>query len=98
MSLPCSVALEVGQSFVACTLVQAGAGVALVNELVLSGQMFSDLVVRPLHPRQVIEMTVLTPIQRQPSMLCRAFVDSLDSATDARGGFVSGVAARHALS
>ncbi|KAG1252105.1 hypothetical protein G6F68_011945 [Rhizopus microsporus] len=69
--------IEVQQAHVACALVQAGAGVALVDEITVAGPIWSDVVTVP------IVGTVNAPVnvfhlQLQPlSRLAQAFIDVL---------------------
>lgn len=45
----------------ACAMVRSGAGLAVVDEFVLRGQAWPDLVSRPLAPRTVMKAYLLTP-------------------------------------
>lgn len=68
-----NIAIEVTQSWTACSLVQAGAGVAVVDGFALLGGMFSDLVAKPLRPRVRITGRLLRPRHRPMSRLALAF-------------------------
>jgi DNA-binding transcriptional LysR family regulator len=74
--------LEVGNSFVACAYVRAGAGIALVDSLAVDSGAFPDLVSRPMSP--ILEMSaVLVRRGLQQSLLAAAFQDELRSSARA---------------
>ena len=64
------IGVEVGQTFLACALVSAGAGVAGVNELIIS-DLRHGFVVRPYRPQHVTRLYAVTRTQR-PSLAATA--------------------------
>jgi DNA-binding transcriptional LysR family regulator len=69
------IGIEVGQTFVAASLVRAGAGIAIVDQLSLS-ELPSDLVIRPFLPKRVVRLFAITRPERL-SLLARQFVDRI---------------------
>lgn len=74
-----NLAIEVTQSWTACALVQAGAGIAIVDGFALLGGMFSDLVKKPLAPRVQITGRMLKPRHRPTSRLADAFISEFET-------------------
>lgn len=72
--VPLSVAIEVTQSTVACAMVRAGAGIALIDGLGMLGEASRDLVLRPLRPAATVKGRLVLPRHRPPSRLADAFV------------------------
>ncbi len=71
---PC---IEVQQAHVACALVQAGAGVALADEITVAGPIWSDVVTVPIADTVNAPVNVFH-LQLQPlSRLAQAFIDVL---------------------
>lgn len=69
--------IEVQQAHVACALVQAGAGVALVDEITVAGPIWSDVVTVPIADTVNAPVNVFH-LQLQPlSRLAQAFIDVL---------------------
>ncbi len=62
---------------VACSLVQAGAGVAIVDDFVMRGRSWPDVISRPLAPRTPVHVHLLTSRQEPLSRLAQAFVTIL---------------------
>jgi DNA-binding transcriptional LysR family regulator len=67
--------VEVGQAFLACALVNAGAGIAVVDELVI-GNLRRGLVVRPFRPQKVVRLYALARPERL-SLAAQALLDAL---------------------
>lgn len=61
----------------ACALVQAGAGIAIVDEFVLSGRTWPDIVARPLVPKTTMRVHLLSSRLEPMSHIARAFVHHL---------------------
>jgi DNA-binding transcriptional LysR family regulator len=61
--------------FSACTLVEAGAGIALVDEFTVGGENFSNLEIRPFKSSQQIKVSLSHSRQRPPSRIATAFVE-----------------------
>jgi len=69
--------IEVQQAHVACALVQAGAGVALVDEITVAGPIWSQVVTVPIADTVSAPVNVFH-LQLQPlSRLAQAFIDVL---------------------
>ncbi|GGF31708.1 LysR family transcriptional regulator [Aliidongia dinghuensis] len=66
--VPRDIAVEVRFGHTACALVQAGAGVALVDEFSVTGGIFPDLTVRPFRPERWFDLSIvrdrLRPLSR----------------------------------
>jgi len=63
----------------ACALVQAGAGVAITDEFVMTGRTWPDLVARPLTPKVPLRIRQLVPRDSPMSRLARSFSTVLRS-------------------
>ncbi|MBC7578090.1 MAG: LysR family transcriptional regulator [Tardiphaga sp.] len=74
-----NIAIEVTQSWTACSLVQAGAGIAIVDGFALLGGMFSDLIKKPLLPRVPMTGRMLKPRHRPTSRLADAFISEFEN-------------------
>lgn len=51
--------VEVRLTHIACAMVQAGAGIAIVDELAVMGRVWPDVVVRPIKPRTKMSLHML---------------------------------------
>ncbi|TKC92513.1 LysR family transcriptional regulator [Trinickia terrae] len=71
--------MEVQQSHVACALVQVGAGIALIDELTVSGPVWPQVVVRPIVPTVSAPVSVLHPVLEPLSRPAREFIAMLES-------------------
>jgi DNA-binding transcriptional LysR family regulator len=71
--IPLRTAIEVSQSTVACALVRAGTGLALLDGLSLMGAPGNDLVLRPFRPKIDVMGRVLLPRHRPSSRLVVEF-------------------------
>ncbi|WP_337877376.1 LysR family transcriptional regulator [Elioraea sp.] len=81
-------AVEVSQSSIACALVRAGAGVAVLDGFGLAEARAQGLVTRPLVPRLLLEATLVVPHGRVPTRLASAFcatLERLDAVADPCG-------------
>jgi DNA-binding transcriptional LysR family regulator len=76
-NIPLHIAVEVSQATIACALVRAGVGVALLDGMGLMGARASDLVMRPFHPRTKIAARLVQPRHFPPSPVVREFVKVL---------------------
>jgi DNA-binding transcriptional LysR family regulator len=63
----------------ACALVQAGAGVAITDEFVMTGRTWPDLVAKPLTPKVPLRIRQLVPRDAPMSRLARSFSTVLRS-------------------
>ncbi len=71
--------IEVQQAHVACAMVQAGAGIALVDEITLMGPVWSEIVALPLLP-SVNAPIHLFHLEMEPlSRLAQEFIDIAES-------------------
>ncbi len=57
---PYNISIEANQTNTVCSLVRAGAGIALINSLALIGGDFSDLIVKPFRPRLHVRSCIYT--------------------------------------
>lgn len=76
--VPLKIAIEVSQSTVACALVRAGAGLALLDGLAMMGTPAPDLAMRPFYPATKIMGRLVRPRHRLPSRLAREFIETLN--------------------
>ena len=76
-SAPLRISTVVRFTPVACAMVRAGAGVAVVDEFVLRGRTWPELVSRPLAPKTRVHVHLLTPRFEPLSRTANAFVDIL---------------------
>jgi DNA-binding transcriptional LysR family regulator len=83
--VPLRIAVEVAQSTVACVLVQAGAGIALLEGFGLYTARAHGLVTRPFRPAISSIARVLMPRHRAPSQAALAFVKMLRQVVQERG-------------
>ena len=72
-----SVAIQVTQSWTACALVQAGAGIALIDRFSLLSRIWPDLSVRPFQPRVPIVGRLLLPQDRPVSRHAKTLIQAL---------------------
>nr|WP_047579824.1 LysR family transcriptional regulator [Methylobacterium sp. ZNC0032] len=76
-SAPLRISTVVRFTPVACAMVRAGAGVAVVDEFVLRGRTWPQLVSRPLVPKTRVRAHLLTPRFEPLSRTANAFVEIL---------------------
>ena len=69
--------IEVHLTHIACAMVQAGAGVAIVDELAIIGRIWNDIVVRPILPASVMSVNLLHLRLEPLSLLAQDFIDTL---------------------
>lgn len=74
-----TIAIEVTQSWTACTLVQAGAGIAIMDSFTTITGVPPGLTVRPFKPTTYITGRLLHPIDRPSSRHAQAFTEILVS-------------------
>ncbi len=67
--------IDVRFCYTACTLVDAGAGVAVVDEFTVSVQNFTNLVVKPFRSNQDVKVSLSYPRLRPPSRLAMTFLE-----------------------
>jgi DNA-binding transcriptional LysR family regulator len=78
------IGIEVGQTFIAASLVRQRAGIAIVDELALGG-LHEGLVVRPFLPRRAVRLYAVMRPER-PSLVVQAFLDLVTAvAAQAKG-------------
>lgn len=88
------IAIEVSQSSIACALVRAGAGIAILDGFGLAEAAAQGLVARPLTPRIPLEVTLVVPRARVPSRLAAAFRAAVEAAARQVTGTPAGLAGR----
>ena len=69
------VAMQVDHCNTACTLVENSAGVAVVDEFTARSGRFSNLVVKPFHPRTQISVSLLHHEEMPLSLLAKTFLE-----------------------
>jgi DNA-binding transcriptional LysR family regulator len=72
-------AVEITQSWTACALVQAGAGIAIIDGFTTMAGIAAGLTVRPFKPTTHITGRLLLPINRPSSRHAQAFAEILFS-------------------
>ncbi len=78
------IGIEVGQTFIAASLVREHAGIGIVDELAL-GSAPHGLVVKPFLPKRVVRLYAVTRPER-PSLVARAFLDAVAALAAERRG------------
>ena len=69
--------VEVHLTHIACAMVQAGAGVAIVDELAVIGRIWPDIVVRPITPAAIMAVNLIHLRLEPLSLLAQDFIDIL---------------------
>jgi DNA-binding transcriptional LysR family regulator len=80
-------AIEVSQSSIACALVRAGAGVAILDGFGLAEAAAQGLVVRPLTPRIPLDVTLIVCRGRVPSRLALGLRAGIEQTASAAAGW-----------
>lgn len=83
-NVPLQTAIEVPQGAIACALVRAGAGVALMDGLGLMGSPGDDLVLRPFRPSVTITTRAVLPRLRPVSRLAKDFLATIRAVVSER--------------
>ncbi|OKO67338.1 hypothetical protein AC629_42810, partial [Bradyrhizobium sp. NAS80.1] len=78
-NVPLRLAAEVSQSSIACALVHAGVGIAVLDGFALMAARDQGMEIRPFAPRIPIQARLLQARHRPLSNLARAFIDVLYS-------------------
>ncbi len=73
--------IEVSQSSIACALVRAGAGIAVLDGFGLAEAEAQGLATRPLRPRIPLAVTLVAPKGRVPSRLAATFRAAVEAST-----------------
>jgi DNA-binding transcriptional LysR family regulator len=76
------VKIEVQQAHVARALVQAGTGIALIDELTANGPIWPDIVVRPIIPTVPAPVSLLHRTLEPLSRLAQEFINTLETMRD----------------
>ena len=71
------ISVEIGVSFIACVMAQNGAGIALIDHLVVESGIFPNLKVLPFEPSIDIPVYLLYPNEQPPSILASAFIEQI---------------------
>jgi DNA-binding transcriptional LysR family regulator len=82
--VPLKIAIEVSQSTVACALVRAGAGLALLDALGVMGTNAAGLILRPFHPSIKVMGRLVRPRHLLQSRLARDFIETLRDVIEAQ--------------
>lgn len=72
------IAIDVGQSFIACALVAAGSGVTVVDSLTASTWRAAGLAVRPFGPSRPLTITAVVPAHRKLSLAAQALLARIE--------------------
>lgn len=72
-------AVEVRLTHIACAMVQAGAGIAIVDEIAVAGRVWPDVVVRPVLPRTTMPLHMLHSNVEPVSQVARDFMRIVQS-------------------
>jgi DNA-binding transcriptional LysR family regulator len=78
------IGIEVGQTFVAASLVRERAGIAVVDELAV-GELQHGLVVKPFLPKRALRLCAVMRPER-PSLLAQTFLDAVAAIAAERSG------------
>jgi len=71
--------VEVQQNHVACALVQAGVGIAFVDEITANGPIWTKVVFRPIDLMAKTPISIVHGMYTPLSRLAQAFIDTLES-------------------
>nr|WP_315297407.1 LysR family transcriptional regulator [Raoultella terrigena] len=71
--------VESQQIHVACALVQAGVGIALIDEITASGPVWTNVVFRPLSPTAKTPISIIYGMYEPLSRLAQEFISTLES-------------------
>lgn len=71
--------VEVQQIHVACALVQAGVGIALIDEITANGPVWTKVVFRPIAPTAKTPISIVHGMYEPLSRLAQAFISTLES-------------------
>jgi DNA-binding transcriptional LysR family regulator len=71
--------VEVQQIHVACALVQAGVGIALIDEITANGPVWTKVVFRPIEPTAKTPISIVHGMYEPLSRLAQAFIATLES-------------------
>lgn len=82
--VPLKIAIEVSQSTIACALVRAGAGLALLDALGVMGTNAAGLILRPFHPSIKVMGRLVRPRHLLQSRLARDFIETLRDVIEAQ--------------
>jgi DNA-binding transcriptional LysR family regulator len=85
--MPGRISIEVSQSSIACALVRAGAGIAILDGFGLSEAEAQGLTVRRLRPRIPLDVTLAISRSRVPSRLALSFRAGLERTALASTGW-----------
>lgn len=72
------IAIDVGQSFIACALVAAGTGITVVDSLTASTWNAAGLEVRPFRPSRPLAITAVIPAHRKLSLAAQALLAQIE--------------------
>nr|WP_248293399.1 LysR family transcriptional regulator [Achromobacter sp. Bel] len=75
--LPCRMCADVPWSQLACALVNAGVGIAIVDEFTVMQNTMPDVVIVPLQERIPLNISAVYASNREPSQIALRFIDEL---------------------
>ncbi|SUV70260.1 LysR family transcriptional regulator [Bordetella avium] len=80
--LPCRMVADVPWSQLACALVSAGVGIAIVDEFTVMPGALPDVVIVPLDENIPLTVSVVYASNREPSLIARQFIQELKGVLD----------------
>ena len=75
--LPCNMCADVPWSQLACALVNAGVGIAVVDEFTVMQNTMPDVVIVPLQERIPLNISAVYASNREPSRIAQQFISEL---------------------
>ena len=75
--LPCNMCADVPWSQLACALVNAGVGIAVVDEFTVMQNTMPDVVIVPLQERIPLNISAVYASNREPSRIAQQFIKEL---------------------
>jgi DNA-binding transcriptional LysR family regulator len=75
--LPCRMCADVPWSQLACALVNAGVGIAIVDEFTVMQNTMPDVVIVPLAERIPLNISAVYASNREPSVIALEFINEL---------------------
>lgn len=73
----CNIVMTINHSYLACSLIDQGCGVGLIDDYHLHTDSFPRLTVRPFFPKILLRPTVVTTAGRTVSLIAREFMEEL---------------------
>lgn len=73
----CNIIMTINHSYLACSLIDQGSGVGLIDGFHLHSDLFPRLTIRPFVPKIGLRPTVVTTAGRTVSLIAQEFIDEL---------------------